>query len=197
VSITPFDWLLESGDNLAFSILPQGDRPPEDFDVFESPTDIVIIPAGTHQWTRFGFEGAAAEKRRISGEVRYEFGRFYNGHLNTIEGTVALKPWPVLTVELNAERNRGTLPDGNFTQYLLGSRVEVKPTADFQISSFVQYDNESRSLGTNTRLRWTFNPLGELFVVYNHNMVRSTGARERLRFESSQLLVKVQYAFRF
>jgi hypothetical protein len=33
--------------------------------------------------------------------------------------------------------------------------------------------------------------------VYNHNMVRSTGARERLRFESSQLLVKVQYAFRF
>ena len=26
------------------------------------------------------------------------------------------------------------------------------------------------SFGTNTRLRWTFNPLGELFVVYNHNL---------------------------
>jgi hypothetical protein len=197
VSITPFDWLFSSGDELAFRILPQGDRPPEDFEVFESPTRIVTIPAGTHQWTRFGIEGAAAEKRRVSGEVLYEFGQFYNGHLNTVEATVALKPWPVLTLELSGERNRGTLPDGNFTQYLLGSRVEVKPTADFQISSFVQYDNESRSLGTNTRLRWTFNPLGELFVVYNHNMVRSTGARERLRFESSQLLVKVQYAFRF
>jgi hypothetical protein len=129
--------------------------------------------------------------------VVYEFGQFYNGHLNTIEATVAIKPWPVFTLELDAERNRGTLPDGDFTQYLFGGRVEVKPTADFQVSSFVQYDNESRSLGTNSRLRWTFNPLGELFVVYNHNMLRSTGARQRLRFESSQLLVKVQYALRF
>jgi hypothetical protein len=197
VSVKPFDWLLASGDRLGFTILPQGDRPPEDFDVFESPTRIVTIPAGTHQWTRFSIEGSAAEKRRVSGEVLYEFGQFYNGHLNTIEGTVAIKPWPVLTVELNAERNRGTLPDGNFTQYLFGGRVEVKPTADFQISSFVQYDNESRSLGTNSRLRWTFSPVGELFLVYNHNMLRSTGTRQRFAFESSQLLAKVQYAFRF
>jgi hypothetical protein len=117
--------------------------------------------------------------------------------LKTIEGTVAIKPLPILTVELTGERNRGTLPDGDFTQHLYGGRLEVKPTADFQVSSFVQYDNESRSFGTNTRLRWTFNPLGDLFVVYNHNLLRSLDARQRLGFESNQLLVKVQYAARF
>lgn len=197
VKINPFDWLLKSGDRVTFKILPQGDRPPEDFDVFESPAETVTIPAGSYEWTRFSLVGAAAEKRLVSGEFTYEFGRFYDGHLKTIEGTVAIKPWPVLTVELSGERNSGALPTGDFTQYLFSSRVEVKPTADFQVSSFVQYDNESRSLGANTHLRWTFHPLGDLFVVYNHNLVRSLGQRQRLEFESSQLLVKVQYSFRF
>jgi len=63
----------------------------------------------------------------------------------------------------------------------------------------VQYDNESYSFGTNTRLRWTFDPLGDLFVVYDHNL-RTRDAltlRRELAFASNQLLVKVQYAFRY
>ena len=58
----------------------------------------------------------------------------------------------------------------------------------------MQYDNESRSLGTNTRMRWTFNPLGDLFVVFNHNMQRSL--TNRFMFDSNQLLIKLQYAYR-
>jgi hypothetical protein len=65
------------------------------------------------------------------------------------------------------------------------------------VSSFLQYDNESGSFGTNTRLRWTFHPLGDLFVVYNHNVVRSLGTRERFGFESNQFLVKLAYAMRY
>ena len=70
-------------------------------------------------------------------------------------------------------------------------RLNLLP--DLQLNSFVQYDTESRTLGTNTRLRWTFNPRGDLFVVYNHNL-RDVDARfER---ESNELLVKLQYTFR-
>jgi hypothetical protein len=198
VKINPFDWQLESGDRVTFKILPQGDRPPEDFDVFESPSEVVTIPAGSYNWTRFRVEGASAEKRKVTGQIAHEFGHFYDGYLKTIEGSVAFKPLPELTVELTGERNSGALPSGDFTQYLFGGRVEVKPSADFQVGSFVQYDNESRSLGSNTRLRWTFNPLGDVFVVYNHNMQRTTlGTRESFKFDSNQLLVKVQYALRF
>jgi hypothetical protein len=65
---------------------------------------------------------------------------------------------------------------------------------DLSISSYVQYDTDSHSLGANTRLRWTFRPVADLFVVYNHN-VRSL--LDRWQLESNQLLVKVQYAFRY
>lgn len=196
-TITPFDWLFESGDRLGFEIQPQGDRPPDDFTIFETEADTVIIPAGSYQWTRYGMKGTLAEKRKVSGEVAYAFGRFYDGHLQTIEATLALKPSPLFAVELATERNHGDLPGGAFTQSLYSGRLEVKPSADFQVSSFLQYDNESRSFGTNTRLRWTFHPLGDLFVVYNHNLVRSLGVRERFGFESNQFLVKLAYALRY
>ena len=67
-------------------------------------------------------------------------------------------------------------------------------STDLQLNSYVQYDNETNSVGTNTRVRWTFSPLGELFVVYNHNM---TTFEDRFAFTDNQLLVKLQYAFRY
>ena len=64
------------------------------------------------------------------------------------------------------------------------------------MSSFLQYDNESNSFGTNTRLRWTFSPLGDLFIVYNHNLQRSVRERRSWSFDSNELMVKLQYSWR-
>ena len=81
-----------------------------------------------------------------------------------------------------------------FRSQVSGTRVRFNVSPDMQISSYWQYDTSSRSVGTNTKLRWTFRPLGDLFVIYNHNV------RERLdrwALDSNQLLVKLQYAFRY
>lgn len=64
---------------------------------------------------------------------------------------------------------------------------------DLSLSSYVQYDTVSESVGTNTRLRWTFLPVADLFVVYNHN-IRSM--LDRWRLDSNQLLIKLEYAWR-
>ena len=115
-------------------------------------------------------------------------------------------------VELGVEHHKGnsagwmtldtetstTVPGGQFTQRLYNSRVEVKFSPELQFSTFLQYDNESASLGTNARLRWTFHPLGDLFVVYNHNVQRAFNdvGRRSFEFASNALLVKLQYAWR-
>lgn len=85
-------------------------------------------------------------------------------------------------------------PDpGDFAQTLVGNRLRVNVSPDLSVASYVQYDTDSNSVGVNTRLRWTFSPFGDLFVVYNHN-VREL--MQSWQFASNQLLVKVQYAFR-
>jgi hypothetical protein len=99
----------------------------------------------------------------------------------------------ILTVEFTGEPNIGRLVAGRFTQTLVGNRLRVNVSPDLSVSSYVQYDTDRESLGVNTRLRWTFRPVGDLFIVYNHN-VRTL--LDRWQLDLNQLLVKLQYAWR-
>ena len=80
-----------------------------------------------------------------------------------------------------------------FDQKVVGVRGVLNVSSDLQLASFVQYDDESETIGTNTRLRWTFDPLGELFLVYNYNVVDRL---DRWALDGTQFMVKVQYALR-
>ena len=98
-----------------------------------------------------------------------------------------------LGLRIELDHNVGRLPAGNFEATVVSGQLRFNPSADLQLSTLVQYDNESRSIGSNSRIRWTITPAPELFVVYNHN-VRSL--LDRWQLESNQLVMKVQYAWR-
>lgn len=187
----PLNCQLESGDRVEFNWVPQGERLDEPFEV----TDAVTIAPGAYHYTRWRLEVETASKRPVSGQLTWWFGGFYDGTLHTIEAEATVRLSGSFVVELNAERNVGRLSGGDFTEDLVGGRFNVNVSPDLVFSSFLQYDTESRSLGTNNRLRWTFDPLGALFVVYNHNMARELD--DRWLFDSNQLLMKVQYTLRY
>ena len=79
------------------------------------------------------------------------------------------------------------------TNTLVSAKLRLNLSPDLQFNSFVQYDTEDRSFGSNTRLRWSFDPRGDLFLIYNHNLRQLESS---WRKDASQLLVKVQYTFR-
>lgn len=189
VFMAPINWRLRSGDRVEFNINPTGERLALPFEVAEG----VVIPAGSYEWLRYRLEGGTAQKRRLYTQVTWWFGDFYNGSLDQILWTGAWNPKPIATVEFSGEHNVGRLASGNFTQTLVGTRLRINVSPDLSIASYVQYDTDSKLFGTNTRLRWTFRPVGDLFIVYNHN-VRSL--LDRWRLDSNQLLVKLQYAWR-
>jgi len=189
VFCAPVNWRFRSGDRIEGNVNPTGERLAEPFEV----ADGVTIPPGSYQWRRYRLEAGTAQKRRLYTQVTWWFGGFYNGDLDQFQWTGAWNPMPLVTVEFTGERNIGRLPSGNFRQTVVGNRLRVNISPDLSISSYVQYDTDSNSLGTNTRLRWTFRPVADLFIVYNHN-VRSI--LDRWRLDSNQLLVKLQYAWR-
>lgn len=193
--MAPVNCRLESGDRFEFNIVPTGERLLAPFEV----TDGVTIPAGAYHFPRFRVEAGSAAKRRVSAQATWWFGEFYDGRLDQFELRADWRPSSLVIVELNGERDVGRLPEGNFRQDLIGTRLHLNFSSDLQLSSLLQYDSDSRSLGTNTRLRWTFNPLGDLFVVYDHDMRTRDPLtrRDELVFASNQLLVKAQYAFRY
>jgi len=189
VFMAPLNWRLESGDRFEFNIVPEGERLVAPFDVAPG---IVILPGHYHH-VRYRLEVEFAAKRRLSGQATWWFGTFFDGTLHQLQVAAAWNPVPLVTAELEAERDIGRLAARDFTRDLVGARVKVNLSPDLQLNSFLQYDNETNSFGSNTRLRWTFDPLGELFVVYNHNLTRLT---DGWTFSGNALLLKAQYAFR-
>lgn len=190
VFVAPVNWRFRSGDRFELNANPTGERLIEPFEV----ADGVVIPAGAYHWMRYRVEVGTAQKRRLYSQVAWWFGDFYNGKLDQIVWTGAWNPTPLMTVEFTGEHNIGRLATGDFTQTLVGTRLRVNISPDLSLASYAQYDTDSDSVGVNTRVRWTFTPAADLFVVYNHN-VRSL--LDRWQLDSNQLLVKLQYAFRF
>ena len=88
------------------------------------------------------------------------------------------------------------LTEKSFTEDLWGIRLLLNFSPDLQLSSFTQYDTESREFGSNNRLRWTFDPLGEIFIVYNYIAIRKRELN-RWEFVSQELPIKIQYTWRF
>jgi hypothetical protein len=196
VFLAPINWRLESGDRYEVNVVPTGERLVEPFEI----ADGVVIPPGAYHWNRYRLEAQFASKRQVSGQLTWWFGDFYSGTLDEYIATASWKPSPLFIVELNATRNVGRLAEGDFTQQVVGTRFRVNVSSNLQFNSYVQYDNDSESIGSNTRVRWTFSPVGEAFVVYNHNVEElstALGTRRGWRFASNQLLVKLQYAFRY
>lgn len=205
ISARPFDVLFHSGERFEFAIEPEGDRVPAD--TAYSLADNVDIPTGSYEWTRFTVGAHSAEKRRLRGHVVWESGDYYNGRLSTVEAGISIRASDLLTFEVNGERNTGTLTsllEGStgdslakvhVREDLISVRVEVNVSSDLQFATVTQYDTDSRELGSNNRLRWTFLPKGDLFVVYNYNALRTLD--NQWHFKSYQLPIKVQYTMRF
>lgn len=211
IFMAPVNWRLESGDRFEVNFNPTGERLAAPFTIAPG----VTIPVGAYHWYRYRVEGGLAAKRRFSGQATWWFGPFYTGTLDEITLTTAWKPSSLFNVEVNGTRNIGRLREGSFTQDLVGTRVRINVSPNLQFNSYAQYDNQSDTFGANTRIRWTFSPLGDLFIVYNHNLRHDingdtglpygTGLqadptmryRRDWGFASNQLLVKLQYAFRY
>ncbi|TSA38153.1 MAG: hypothetical protein D4R64_03770 [Porphyromonadaceae bacterium] len=188
VFLAPINTRFESGDRVEFNIVPAGEFLKEPFEI----SDGVVISAKAYNWTRFRLEAGTATKRPINGQATWWFGGFYGGRLDQLELLVNCRFLGMFAIEGNFERNVGALPYGDFIQNLYGIRLQLNINSDLNVSSFVQFDSESQSFGTNNRIRWTFAPRGDLFIVYNHNMHKPIEERWPT-YESNQLIIKLAY----
>lgn len=187
VSFTPINANFESGDSFSFSFSPTGEFLKDSFHIAE---DVTIDP-GPYHWARFDFEATTASKRAVNGIAAYRFGGFYGGNLDQIELGLNWRLMSFLILEFSYENNIARIPAGNFRKELLAVRTAFNINSNLNLSLFTQYDNESESIGSYSRLRWTFAPLGDLFVVYKHNI--QPKITDRWQQDQNQIIVKLTY----
>ena len=194
--VTPVDWHFQSGDNL-HSLLdfnPTYERLFEPFEI--SPG--VVLPAGRYRFTRLRTFVATANRRRLSGGVGFGWGSFWSGEAEQLTTTLTFRIPPTLSVSLNTNLTFARLPEGDFTAriYTLNSSLSASPALSF--FNLVQYDSRSRNLGWQSRLRWTLQPGGDLFVSFQQGWIQEDTVGSRaFRAQDRKASVKLQYSVRF
>jgi hypothetical protein len=129
-------------------------------------------------------------------DAAYSWGGFYDGTLRQIQFGVTLKTNTHLAVSAQAQRNDVVLPEGLFVTQILTGRADYNVTPNLSWANLMQYDNESRVAGLQSRFRWILQPGNDLFLVLNRGWQRSlTDDRFEQLFDRAS--AKLQYTFRF
>ena len=89
---------------------------------------------------------------------------------------------------------RVRLREGDFDVHLANVHVNLSFSPELSLNTLAQYDNQSRQLGLNTRLKWIVRPGNEVFLVWDQNYDADT---EHLHARSAKLATKAAWTFRW
>ena len=187
-----FDLEMNSGDG--FGVAFQRDREVllEDFEI----SDGVVIPAGDYEYDGISFELSTANERALAGDLEVDAGDFFGGKIISIETEFAWRPNRSLFLGLGYEYNDVELPGGDFVTRLIQIDANYAFNARWSWVNLIQYDNETGSVGVNSRLRWNPREGQDLYIVLNHGF-DAVGFFSGLDSTVSQFSVKYTHMFRF
>ena len=194
--VTLLDWHLRSGDNLhgMFDFNPTYERL---FEVFEISPGVHLLP-GEYRFVRFRSNLlSTATKRRLSGSVNLTYGGYWSGKAEQVTTSLTYKLPPRFTVTVSTNQTFARLPEGHFIARIFTSNVSYAASPRLSLSNLVQYDNRSRNMGWQSRLRWTLQPGNDLFFAINQGWIQEDGGNLRFRTQDSKVSAKFQYSFRF
>ncbi|OGD21902.1 MAG: hypothetical protein A2W03_10985 [Candidatus Aminicenantes bacterium RBG_16_63_16] len=192
VSLTPLSFQTESGERLEFQVEPNRDVLPYDFEVAPG----VIIPQAAYNFTSYRTSLNTASHRPVIIEAAYSFGRFYSGRLNETTLGLTAKLGGHLNLSLKADKVRGNLPEGRFNENIYEVKADIFISPDLGLMNYIQYDDISRKLGWNARLRWQLSPGNDIYLVYNKNWERRFDPTSRFFSLEDRGVIKITLSIR-
>jgi hypothetical protein len=194
--VTLLDWHLSSGDNLhgMLDFNPTYERL---FEPFEISPGIHLLP-GEYRFTRFRSNLlSTAAKRQLSGSINLTYGNYWSGKAEQLTTSLTYKLPPRFTIRVSTNQTFARLPEGHFIARIHTSNVSYAASPSLSLSNLVQYDNRSRNLGWQSRVRWTLRPGNDLFFAFNQGWIQEDEGNLRFRTQDSKVSAKFQYSFRF
>jgi hypothetical protein len=192
--INPIHLSNNAGDNLLVSAIIRREVLAVPFYVV--PT--VAYPSGSFDFQRYGFQLETSHQRQFQFLNQTSFGGYYNGHM--YHQTDSLNWTPLhgrVEAGVTADQYFGHTPQGNFVERLWQFKGALSWSPDLSLSTFVQYDNISYGLSSNTRLRWTFRPGDDFFLIWDRAWTRDV-SRPGINLEPSaeSVTAKIRWTFR-
>ena len=186
LSARPFGIRLTQGDGFEVEVANQFEYLDAAFPI---ATGVVLSP-GEYSFNDVTLDLFTANQRIVSVNAEVQLGEFWSGTRRRAEFGATVRPMASLNVEASLERQDVSLMEGDFTTTLLRLNASWSPTPFASFSNSVQYDDVSREMGLNSRLRWIVRPGSDFYFVYAHNwrddfdrfLTLSRGATTKLNY---------------
>ncbi len=195
--ISLFDWHLRSGDSVhaILDFNPVYERLFEPFEI--SPG--VFLPPGEYRFTRFRSNAASAARRRFAVSASVGTGSYWSGNAEQVTASLSFKLPPRFIASVATNQTFARLPEGNFITRIFSSNIGYTASPRLSFSNLIQYDNRSRNLGWQSRVRWTLQPGNDFFFSFNQGWIQEELENRRMQFrvQDSRVSMKFQYSYRF
>jgi len=157
----------------------------------------ISIPAGSYRFTSYQVAYTSAGSHRLTFTSSEQWGSYYTGHLNTATLTAQYRPNPHLALAVNDTLNSFRLPRGNFDIDLAGVQVSYAFNRFLNATTFVQSDTaQTQAVSANFRVRYTFRPDSDLYVIYNvGSRFQSLAAGNPMQVRQQKFAVKMTYSW--
>ena len=156
----------------------------------------VIIPVGEYSFNTLCGGFGTANYRKLKIENFYCKGDFYDGIQRSAHGVVSWRPNKHFHLTAMVDVFDTELPYGAFFTRLMSLRADFAFTNAFYWENFLQYDNDSDSLGFNSILRFQPSAGREVVLIINHEYV-DLGQNRSFTKVYGDINFKVSYTFRF
>jgi hypothetical protein len=160
------------------------------FDLF----DRLPIAAGDYRWTQSGAFFEINGGKPLSGWGSVERGDFYDGRSRHVDWNLTWRPAPRFSLNSRFAWDDVELPSGAYISRLFGVKPSIALTPKLAWVTIAQWDNVSRELGIDTRLRWTPRAGEEVAFVLAHG---ASGEPGDFRSTRQEAVARAAYTFRF
>jgi len=194
--VTMLDWHLNSGDSFhgMLDVNVVRERLFEPFEIAPG----VVLPVGEYRFTRFKSNlFSTAATRRVSSSLYVWWGNFWSGQAEQVSTSIAFRLPPRFTMSLSTDQTFARIPEGDFTARIVTGNVAYAASPLLSFSNLIQYDNRSRNLGWQSRIRWTLEPGNDLFFAFSQGWIQEEPGILRFSAQDTKLSAKFQYSFRF
>jgi hypothetical protein len=157
----------------------------------------IIIPAGVYSYSGVNAEFRLSEQRALAPRLTLSKGDFYNGDREQYNLGLQWRPGQHLFMGFDYSYQDVSLPAGDFIVRLVRMNANYAFNSKWSWINLLQYDNGSRQLGLNSRLRWNPQAGEDLYIVINYNFDSSEGAFTGMSAQSAELVLKYTKTLRF
>jgi hypothetical protein len=182
----------DSGDGGGFHYYITDENLDAPFEISEG----VIIPAGQYSFDTPCVGFGTADYRKLAIEGFYCDGDFYDGTQVNYHASALWRPNKHFQLTAILDVYDTELPYGAFITRLISLRADIAFTNSLYWENFVQYDNESDSLGLNSILRYQPTAGREAALIVNREYVDFSQDRTFTKVYGD-IAFKISYTFRF